>query len=180
MKRAFWILVALLVVSIAVNVWMTVRGPEVQTKVEHDTVWKDSVIREPVAAETVRTEMVVYIKLPVGDTQGTGTAVPSKDSTGESQSPCVANGSDSMVIALPIEQKRYEDSLYTAWVSGFQAKLDSIRLRLPEVQTTVTKTVVKPTPLITVGIQAGGGYGVFNRKPDVYIGVGGQINFWRK
>lgn len=180
MKRAFLILVALLIASIAVNVWQWRNHPKESTVIEHDTVWKDSIIREPVAAETVRTERVVYIKLPVGDTQGTGTAVPSKDSTGESQSPCVANGSDSMVIALPIEQKRYEDSLYTAWVSGFQARLDSIRLRLPEVHTTVNKTVVKPTPSITVGIQAGGGYGVFNRKPDFYIGVGAQVNLWRK
>lgn len=168
MKRAFLILVALLIASIAVNVWQWRNHPKESTVIEHDTVWKDSIIREPVAAETVRTEEVVYIK------------VPSKDSTGESQSPCVANGSDSMVIALPIEQKRYDDSLYTAWVSGFQARLDSIRLRLPEVQTTVTKTVVRPTPLITVGIQAGGGYGVFNRKPDFYIGVGAQVNLWRK
>ena len=170
----------LLAVSVAVNVWMMVRGPEVQTKIEHDTVWKDSIIREPVAAETVRTERVVYIKLPVGDTQGTGTAVPSKDSTGESQSPCVANGSDSMVIALPIVQKRYEDSLYTAWVSGYEPALDSINLRLPTVTETVTKTIVKPSPLITFGVQAGAGFGIINRKPDIYLGVGAQINLWRK
>ena len=158
MKRAFLILVALLIASIAVNVWQWRNHPKESTVIEHDTVWKDSIIREPVAAETVRTERVVYVKV----------AVP----------PDTVH--DSIEVQIPIEQKRYEDSLYTAWVSGFQAKLDSIRLRLPEVHTTVTKTVVKPTPLITVGIQAGGGYGVFNRKPDVYIGIGAQVNLWRK
>ena len=149
---------ALLIASIAVNVWQWRNHPKESTVIEHDTVWKDSIIREPVAAETVRTERVVYVKV----------AVP----------PDTVH--DSIEVQIPIEQKRYEDSLYTAWVSGFQAKLDSIRLRLPEVHTTVTKTVVKPTPLITVGIQAGGGYGVFNRKPDVYIGIGAQVNLWRK
>ena len=149
---------ALLIASIAVNVWQWRNHPKESTVIEHDTVWKDSIIREPVAAETVMTERVVYVKV----------AVP----------PDTVHGS--IEVQIPIEQKRYEDSLYTAWVSGFQARLDSIRLRLPEVQTKVTKTVVKPTPLITVGIQAGGGYGVFNRKPDVYIGVGAQVNLWRK
>ena len=149
---------ALLIASIAVNVWQWRNHPKESTVIEHDTVWKDSIIREPVAAETVMTERVVYVKV----------AVP----------PDTVHGS--IEVQIPIEQKRYEDSLYTAWVSGFQARLDSIRLRLPEVQTTVTKTVVRPTPLITVGIQAGGGYGVFNRKPDFYIGVGAQVNLWRK
>ena len=32
-------------------------------------------------------------------------------------------------------------------------------------------------PKITHGIQAGVGYGFINRKPDVYVGYGFQINF---
>ena len=87
---------------------------------------------------------------------------------------------DSIDVPVPIMQKRYEDSLYTAWVSGYEPALDSIDLRLPTITETVTKTVVKPSPLITFGVQVGGGYGVFNRKPDVYVGIGGQINLWRK
>ena len=114
------------------------------------------------------------------DTKGSGTIVPSDDSTSGCQTPCVANGSDSMVIALPIVQKRYEDSLYTAWVSGYEPALDSINLRLPTVTETVTKTIVKPSPLITFGVQAGAGFGIINRKPDIYLGVGAQINLWRK
>ena len=85
---------------------------------------------------------------------------------------------DSIDVPIPIVQKRYEDSLYTAWVSGFEPKLDSIRLYTPEIQTTVTKTVYEPTPLLTLGVQVGGGYGLINRKPDIYVGIGGQINLW--
>ena len=177
MKKGFWILVAVLVVSIAINVWQCSHQPEESTVVEHDTVWRDSIIREPLPAETINTGKVVYIKGPIGDTQGTGTAVPSKDSTGESQSPCVA---DSIEVPVPIMQKRYEDSLYTAWVSGYEPNLDSIDLRLPTITETVTKTIVKPSPLITFGVQVGGGYGVFSRRPDMYVGIGGQINLWRK
>ena len=159
MKKAFWIVVAVLIASIAVNVWQWKSQPEPSVVVEHDTVWKDSIIREPLPAETINTGKVVYIKIPV----------PGERDTIR----------DSIEVPVPIMQKRYDDSLYTAWVSGYEPNLDSIDLRLPEVQTTITKTVIEPSPLITFGIQAGAGYGMINRKPDIYIGIGGQINLWR-
>lgn len=140
-------------------------GPESKTEVVHDTVWRDTTIYQPVAAETINAGRVVYIKVPV--------AVPQPQTRPDTVH-------DSIEVPVPIVQKRYEDSLYTAWVSGYEPALDSIRLYLPEVTTTITETVVQPAPLITFGIQAGAGYGVFNRKPDIYIGVGGQINLWRK
>ena len=162
MKKGFWIVLALLAASIAINVWFWTTEPEPSVVIERDTVWKDSIIREPLPAETIDIGKTVYIKVPVpeylpGDTVH-----------------------DSIEVPIPIIQKRYEDSLYTAWVSGYRPNLDSIRLYLPEVQTTVTKTIVTPAPLITFGIQAGGGYGIINRKPDIYVGVGAQLNLWRK
>ena len=135
---------------------------EESTVIKHDTVWKDTTIYEPQPAETVQTGRVVYIKVPVPGERDTITV------------------HDSIDVPIPIVQKRYDDSLYTAWVSGFEPNLDSINLRLPTITETVTKTVVKPTPLITFGIQAGAGWGVFQRQLDVYIGFGGQINLWRK
>lgn len=164
MKRAFWILVAVLIVSIAVNVWQWRHQPKAETRVEHDTVWKDTVIREPSPAETINTGRVVYIRVPVHGERDT-----LRDTI-----------RDSIDVPVPIMQKRYDDSLYTAWVSGFEPNLDSLQLHQPEIITTVTKTIVKPSPLISVGIQTGGGFGIINRKPDIYIGVGGQINLWRK
>lgn len=163
MKKIFWILAAVLIVSIMLNVWQCSHQPETETKIERDTVWKDTTIYEPQPAETIDIGKTVYIKVAVPQPQTQHDTIH-----------------DSIEVPIPIIQKRYEDSLYTAWVSGFEPKLDSIDLRLPTVTETVTKTVVKPSPLITFGIQSGAGYGVFNRHPDVYIGVGGQINFWRK
>ena len=160
MKKAFWILVAVLIASIAVNVWQWRHQPEAETRVEHDTVWRDSIIREPAPAETITTGCVVYIRVPV----------PGERDTIR----------DSIDVPVPIMQKRYDDSLYTAWVSGFEPNLDSLHLHQPEIITTVTKTIIKSSPLITFGIQAGGGYGVFNRQFDMYVGVGAQINLWRK
>ena len=162
MKKAFWILVALFVVSIAVNVWQWRSRPVPGVVVERDTVWRDSIVREPLPAETIQTGRVVYIKM----------AVPQPHTRPDTVH-------DSIEVPVPIVQKRYDDSLYTAWVSGYEPNLDSLRLHQPEIITTVTKTIVR-SPLVTFGIQAGGGYGVFNRRFDVFVGVGGQINLWKK
>ena len=165
MKKAFWIVVAVLIVSIGANVWLWRSQPEPSVVIEHDTVWKDTTIIKPVPTESKETGETIYIKVPPSDT------IKQKE-----PSPLF----DSATIALPVEQKRYDDSLYTAWVSGFRPQLDSLRLHLPEVQTTVTKTIVRPAPLITFGIQVGGGVGIFSRQPDIYLGIGGQLNLFRK
>ena len=162
MKKGFWIVVALLIASIAINVWFWTTEPEPSIVIKRDTVWKDSIIREPLPAETINTGRVVYMRIPVPGPRDTITL------------------HDSIDVPVPIYQKRYEDSLYTAWVSGYEPNLDSIDLRLPTITETVTKTIVKPSPLITVGIQTGAGYGVINRKPDIYVGIGAQVNLWRK
>ena len=162
MKKAFWILVLLLAMSVVVNVWQCSHQPEIETKIERDTVWRDSIIREPLPAETINTGRVVYIKIPMPSDTIRDTL------------------RDSIEVPVPIYQKRYDDSLYTAWVSGFEPKLDSIDLRLPTITETVTKTIMKPSPLVNFGVQIGGGYGVIHHQPDIYVGVGVQLNLFKK
>ena len=161
MKKGFWIVVALLIASVAMNVWFWQTEPEPSIVIERDTVWKDSIIREPVAAETINTGRVVYVKVAVPQTEHDTIR-------------------DSIDVPVPIVQKRYEDSLYTAWVSGFEPALDSINLRLPTITKTVTKTIVKKAPRLSVGVQAGAGVGIFKRQPDFWLGVGAQWRFWPK
>ena len=178
MKKAFWIVVAVLCVSIALNVWQCSSQPEPSVVVERDTVWEDTTIYEPQPTESKETGETIYVKVQTGgDTQG---IVPlcQQEPTQQGQSPCVTNGSDSTVIALPVEQKRYDDSLYTAWVSGFRPNLDSIRLYLPTITETITNTIVKPAPRLSVGVQTGAGVGIITRQPDFYIGVGAQWRIW--
>ena len=163
MKKAFWIIAVVLCVSIALNVWQCSSQPKPSVVVERDTVWKDTTIYQPQPAETIDIGKTVYIKVAVPQPQTQRDTVH-----------------DSIEVPIHIIQKRYDDSLYTAWVSGFRPNLDSIRLYQPMVTETVTKTIVKPATLITFGIQAGGGVGIFSRQPDVYIGFGGQVNLWRK
>lgn len=164
MKKAFWIVVAVLIASIVVNVWQWRSQPEASVVVEHDTIWKDTVIREPMPAETIQTGRTVYLRIPYPE------YLPGDTITLH----------DSIDVPVPIVQKRYDDSLYTAWVSGFEPALDSINIHQREVVTTVTKTIMRKSPLITVGIQAGAGCGLFSHQPDIYIGLGAQLNLWRK
>lgn len=171
MKKTFLILLLLLAVSLAVNVWLATREPTTETTIERDTMWRDSMIYLPQPAETIPTDRVVYIRIP---SPCDSVTVPEPV-----EGPGAAGG-DSIDVPIPICQKRYDDSLYTAWVSGYEPNLDSIRLHLPEVTTTITQTVVKPSPLITFGIQAGAGYGFINHRPDIFVGFGAQLNLWRK
>lgn len=192
MKKGFWIVVAFLAASIAMNVWFWTSEPEIETILKRDTVWRDTVIHDPAPAETINTERVVYIRVPVnkvdhrliGDSPRCATnvsqagTVPMARTMAQNAWTVPMDREDSIDVPIPIVQKRYEDSLYTAWVSGFEPKLDSLRLHMPEVTTTITKTIYEPTPLLTLGVQVGGGYGLINRKPDFYVGIGGQINLW--
>ena len=164
MKKSFWIILSLLLVAVVVDVWLFMRETETTAVIEHDTVWKDTTIYKPMPSETIQTGRVVYVKVPMYGKRDT-----LRDTL-----------RDSIEVPISIMQKRYDDSLYTAWVSGFEPNLDSIRLHQPEIITTITKTIVKPSPLITVGIHTGCGYGVFNRQFDVYVGFGAQVNLWRK
>lgn len=159
MKHALRIVIALLLVSVSLNIGLLTREPETLTRVEHDTIWRDSIIREPLVRDSIVMK-TVYVKVHHylnGDTVH-----------------------DSIEVPIPIVQKRYDDSLYTAWVSGYLPKLDSLRLHLPEITTTITKTITKPSPRLSVGIQTGAGFGIINRQADIYVGIGAQYNIFKK
>ena len=79
---------------------------------------------------------------------------------------------DTVWAVVPRTQKRYEDSTYMAWISGYEPRLDSIEVYQKTV--VVTKRVEGRTKSgrFNVGLTGGFGYGVFTRKPDVWVGVG--------
>lgn len=73
---------------------------------------------------------------------------------------------DSVNVILPITQKKYEDSTYTAWVSGFRPNLDSINIYRKTVYKTITEKPVR------WGIGLVGGYGYGTKGTTPFIGVG--------
>lgn len=162
-KGCFYTLILAIVLSFVTNVFLMVlyqRGQSVV--VERDTVWRDTTIYQPQPAETINTGRVVYVKVPTPATESRDTV------------------HDSIEVPVPIVQKRYDDSLYTAWVSGYQPALDSIRLHQPTIveTITITNTITKQAPRLSVGIQGGAGVGMINRQADVWLGVGAQWRLW--
>ena len=73
---------------------------------------------------------------------------------------------------VPRTQKRYGDSTYMAWISGYEPRLDSIEVY--QKTTVVTKSVEGrgKSKRFNVGLTGGFGYGVFTRKSDMWVGVG--------
>lgn len=79
---------------------------------------------------------------------------------------------------IPFETKVYQDTNYTAVISGYKPSLDSLSFSIPSKIITVeqTKHIYHKKPL-SFGVQLGVGYGLISRKPDIFVGLGGQYNF---
>ena len=154
----------LIALSVALNVWLLTRGQvEPSVVVEHDTLWRDTTIYKPVAADSQKTGETVFIRIPY--------PVPTPGDTVH----------DSISVPIPIEQKRYEDSLYTAWVSGFRPALDSIRLHQPEIVTTITETIVQKAPRLSLGLSVGPGVSIDrDHHMGIYVGFTANYRLWPK
>lgn len=84
---------------------------------------------------------------------------------------------DTVWATVPRTQKRYADSTYTAWVSGYEPRLDSIEVYRRTVFMTKTETATSWKRL-SLGLTGGFGYGVLTRKPDLWLGVGCTVRLW--
>ena len=83
---------------------------------------------------------------------------------------------DSVFVEVPIEQKVYSDSNYTAWVSGYRPRLDSISITHTEVSYKLVNNSSKGSERLYLGIQVG--YGITPRGMQPYLGFGLSYNFF--
>ena len=178
-------ILALFILSLVTNVWLIKRGqvePEPQVVIEHDTLWRDTIINKPVAIDSTKTGEVVYIRIPYPVPSGCQSDVRGQDPGSDLPGHCPLTSPaapDSIEVPIPIEQKRYEDSLYTAWVSGFRPALDSIRLHQPEIVTTITETIVKKASRLSVGLSVGPGISIDkDHHMGIYVGFTAQYRLW--
>ena len=87
---------------------------------------------------------------------------------------------DSAEVVIPITQKKYEDSTYTAYVSGYKPNLDSITIRSRVTTHTITETKIKKAyRKINIGIIAGYSYNAKLNKFGPTIGVGVCYNIFK-
>lgn len=90
---------------------------------------------------------------------------------GENIPPLYASvDSDSVAVAIPITQKRYEGDGYRAYVSGYEPNLDSIFV-FPKT-TVIHERSYKPPNKWHIGIMGGYGYGFKSKQAEPYIGIG--------
>ena len=82
-------------------------------------------------------------------------------------------------VRIDKETKLYKDSLYELQLSGIRPNLDYINVYPKTTYITTEKVsyVKEKKKHFHHGIQAGIGFGIINRKPDVFVGYGVQINF---
>ena len=88
--------------------------------------------------------------------------------------------------AMRVEQKVFEDSLSTIYISGIEANLDSIEYRIKrdtlKIYKEINNTISQKESfwnnrfVVTAGVYAG--YGLLTNKPDIYVGVGFGVRLY--
>lgn len=156
----------------------TIRVTEVRTDTIHDTI--------PKIAEE---KQVGVIKVPVNDILSIHRPAYFSENADIKQKVAENSAYDTMqptaidTIELPKVQRVYsDDSTYTAWVSGYEPRLDSInvyRKTIKETVTITTPTKKKRTfwQRFNIGIQAGYGLGLDDKKAHPYLGGGVGFSF---
>lgn len=85
----------------------------------------------------------------------------------------IAIAGDTLAAALPIESKVYKDSSYTAYISGYNAQLDSIYIRSPTTYiTTNTEKIITRNKCFNIGVIGGFGLGLKSKAFEPFVGVG--------
>ena len=164
MKRFIYIVIVIVVLACGLTIGYRFGdsgaiGVVADTIYIHDTM----VVREPVAVESKPVGVRSYrVKL-------LGRIGKQNDSIGKQN----GKQNDSVEVELPIEQKVYSDSLYKAWVSGFDARLDSIHIYQATRYITIKTT--EQQSQWSWGVQAG--LGITPKGVQPYIGLGTTFRF---
>lgn len=82
---------------------------------------------------------------------------------------------DSMDVVIPITQKKYETEEYRAYVSGYEARLDSCITFNRSHLINIRSPTSKPSRF-AIGLQ--GGYGITPKGFQPYIGIGIAVNLY--
>ena len=153
--------------------------PEIITKTECKTIR----VKDPTPSFSYNTGKLIFVPVEAPESQRDSTAHLSPKDAPTASPDSIAGG---IVVELPEEMKEYRDSTvvndstklyYHIGVKGYNPSLAFADFTLPYV--TTTETIVKKRPPVEFGwgLVGGIGYGVINRKPDVFVGVGVSLSF---
>ncbi len=156
-----WIVCCVLVCSLCLNVVLCCENGkgQIEGRIKMDTTRVTVVDTVPYVKPVARDSVVVrYVtkKLPIVH----DTVHPI----------CI----DSAGVNIPIIQKQYCDSTYTAWVSGYDVRLDSIRVYTRREVVTISRTIKGGGKggYKRLGVNIGLGVGITPKGVQPYVGVG--------
>jgi hypothetical protein len=133
-----------------------------ENKIVCDTVTYVDTIKyiKPIIKDSLITRYET-VKLPVVNGNNGGENIPNLENI------AIENIPDSAKVLIPITQAVYQDSTYTAWISGYHTTLDSIYV----VSTRDVVTIKKPPNRWHIGVSAGYGYTPSGFQPWIGVGV---------
>ncbi len=166
------VLIGIIILLIGVCIYFGLQSKKIEYKkiTRIDTLWLNDTIRDTVPIiKYVKVKEIVYDTLTTVD-------------------------SILVEVIIPIEERKFANTIqykdsssieYNAIISGpatpnHKPNLDSINfiLKYPRITEYIT---VYPTKKwidkFNIGVQAGFGYGFFNKKPDLYVGFGVGYEF---
>ena len=153
--KAWYVIVVLILCFLSFLVGRYAKKAEVELVCKTDTFIRVDTLRERVPysvyetlIQTVPEMFPVYITLE-GDTVR-----------------------EPIVVPIPINQKEYLTENYHAWISGYNAALDSIEV-FPK-----TAYITKKAPERKWGLGLIGGYGIGRSGLSPYVGIGGFYKIW--
>lgn len=154
MKSIPWIICAVLLGSL---MWQRFGG----TPERHETVWDTIPVYDTITHRvTIPRDSVVLryetVRLPIVDT---------------------VRVRDSVFVSVPITQKHYQGDDYEAWVSGFRARLDSLRI-YPRSYVVKPREVKSKRWVLSAGVSAGWNPFTGRFEPTVGVSVGWKIWEW--
>ena len=158
-------LYAVVGVLLCLNVYQCHRNEQTPTSGVYTdtlTVFDTIPYYKPVPRDSVVLRYITE-KLPVSEPKMTESVPNLQDSVQNFGKPVPE---DSVSVQIPITQKVYEDSSYTAYVSGYRPCLDSLFIR----QSTQVIQIRERPKRWHIGVQAG--YGVTPKGFQPYVGVG--------
>lgn len=154
MRNLIYILGVIIGAFLLSLVW---RRCAYDTEVVADTIFKVIKVDRPIVRESTVVKYKV-VQLPIA-----------KDTICDTIK-------DSVFVEVPIEQKVYSDSNYTAWVSGYRPRLDSISITHQDVSFhKLVNNSSKGSKRLYLGIQVG--YGITPRGLQPYLGLGVSYRF---
>lgn len=153
--------------------------PKIVTKTEYKTIR----VKDPLPSLSYNTGKLIFVPVAAFESQSDSTIHLAPIDAPTASPDSTAGG---IVVELPEEMKEYRDSTvvndstklyYHIGVKGYNPSLAFADFSLPYV--TTTETIVKKKPPVEFGwgLVGGVGYGMINRKPDVFVGVGVSLNF---